>query len=814
MDTRVFCVFNAARRVFLSSKVTVADGASQPLKVLKVMVSGLALDAESGLWLTPISSTHAVPRLFPFDIAYLDAEHRVLETVEMLPGVDFPPYRREFASAVVLPLNTLRFTQTRRSDQLIVCLQEEASELISSTEGNSAASAVAGDWRPEKPLLTPAEKTRLAEPSPQVAALGHSVAALETVPVAVEATAVAAGGVLVEDLRPLEEVPAEVAAEPPIAEKPRLMSITEVVIEKTQISSSHSVAGHLGVEDLFANWVESPAAPPSWIAQKAKSDAGPSATHAKEVAPISASEPAIPANKVSEAASVATERMMEADRSLLTSEKLAIEAGKIDMASVQDGAQGATQTPKAVDKADSSEGGAVSKAKELPLKPAVPVVVSRPAPAHTFTVAQYGMWQVSTPSTTSLGTPTRQTAAEASAKPASKPAKSAEKAEVEQLSGKTPESPSKPEPQIVRNAPFPSAKSRTEPPVAAKMQVEGRHEAKTTAGAELPKAHESETGSVPEAGRADEISRVAIPPAKRERAFAMGVSDWRTHRIVEATGKPVSAEFARAVQDKLEKLQTRGSAPQASKPAEKPEVVLEKKLEAALEKKSEAAPIQGAEATPTKKPEAAIEKKPVFAKAKPPAEAAPAPQVTVAAPEQKESVASRQSELAITLPLPGFLKPKPDEKSKLKISVQRVEANGKNGKQADSFGVKFKRWLNPPPTTNSDRRRAHRRYVPGMVAHYFTGGAPNPYEVADISMTGFYLMTEDRWMPGTMIQMTLQKPCPKGQRKQSITVLSRVVRRGSDGVAAEFVMAEGLDPQSRDLLPTQATDRFSLARFI
>jgi hypothetical protein len=65
-----------------------------------------------------------------------------------------------------------------------------------------------------------------------------------------------------------------------------------------------------------------------------------------------------------------------------------------------------------------------------------------------------------------------------------------------------------------------------------------------------------------------------------------------------------------------------------------------------------------------------------------------------------------------------------------------------------------------------------------------------------------------------MIQMTLQKPCAKGERKQSITILSRVVRRGSDGVGAEFVMPEGLDPLSHDIQPSQATDRFALARFL
>ena len=171
-----------------------------------------------------------------------------------------------------------------------------------------------------------------------------------------------------------------------------------------------------------------------------------------------------------------------------------------------------------------------------------------------------------------------------------------------------------------------------------------------------------------------------------------------------------------------------------------------------------------------------------------------------------------QSEVSVTLPLPSIRKA--EQKGKLKISIQRVDPNGRSVEQRPSLGTRFKRWLNPATPVSSDRRRAHRRYVPGMVAHYYTGGAPKPHEVADISMTGFYLLTEDRWMPDTMIQMTLQKPCAKGERKQSITVLSKIVRRASDGVAAEFVMPESLDPFSRDVQPSQTTDRFSLARFL
>ena len=93
MDTRVFCVYNLARGAFLSSKVTVADTASEPLKMLKVLVGGLGLDTVSGLLLSPLYAAPAVPRLFPFDLLYLDSDNQVVDAEEILPGVEFPPLR-------------------------------------------------------------------------------------------------------------------------------------------------------------------------------------------------------------------------------------------------------------------------------------------------------------------------------------------------------------------------------------------------------------------------------------------------------------------------------------------------------------------------------------------------------------------------------------------------------------------------------------------------------------------------------------------------------------------------------------------------
>jgi PilZ domain len=95
---------------------------------------------------------------------------------------------------------------------------------------------------------------------------------------------------------------------------------------------------------------------------------------------------------------------------------------------------------------------------------------------------------------------------------------------------------------------------------------------------------------------------------------------------------------------------------------------------------------------------------------------------------------------------------------------------------------RFLKWLRP----NRDRRQAHRHPLPGLVAYYWTGGTPRPQMIGDISADGFYLLTEERWTIGTVIQMTLQRTETAGDTDHAISVLSRVVRSGTDGVGFEF----------------------------
>jgi uncharacterized membrane protein (UPF0127 family) len=126
-----------------------------------------------------------------------------------------------------------------------------------------------------------------------------------------------------------------------------------------------------------------------------------------------------------------------------------------------------------------------------------------------------------------------------------------------------------------------------------------------------------------------------------------------------------------------------------------------------------------------------------------------------------------------------------------------------------SLKVWLQNWL------SSDRRRAARQPLPGLVAYYWTGSAPRAYQIADISASGFYLLTEERWFPGTMVLMTLQRTDSSGKNlDDSIAVQSRVVRWGSDGLGLAFVVSRSIDPGSGDSIRENGVDKKTLDRFL
>jgi hypothetical protein len=103
----------------------------------------------------------------------------------------------------------------------------------------------------------------------------------------------------------------------------------------------------------------------------------------------------------------------------------------------------------------------------------------------------------------------------------------------------------------------------------------------------------------------------------------------------------------------------------------------------------------------------------------------------------------------------------------------------------------LQRLLSPDPP---EPRKATREVVQGLAAFYFTGGDPSPHAVRDVSPTGFYLFTDERWYPGTVIRMTLTDK-RQAADERSITVSASVVRWGNDGVGLGFVLPDKKDPR-------------------
>ena len=114
-----------------------------------------------------------------------------------------------------------------------------------------------------------------------------------------------------------------------------------------------------------------------------------------------------------------------------------------------------------------------------------------------------------------------------------------------------------------------------------------------------------------------------------------------------------------------------------------------------------------------------------------------------------------------------------------------------------------------------ERRQADRLGAPGLAAYFWNGAAPLEHRIRDISSTGLFLVTEERWYPGTLVMMRLQiKIESEGLADRSISVQSKAVRWGSDGVGLEFVLPDMKDRRRGQNLLQDGVDRRALERFL
>ncbi len=121
----------------------------------------------------------------------------------------------------------------------------------------------------------------------------------------------------------------------------------------------------------------------------------------------------------------------------------------------------------------------------------------------------------------------------------------------------------------------------------------------------------------------------------------------------------------------------------------------------------------------------------------------------------------------------------------------------------------FERWWSPDP------RRAPRAAGNGLAAYYWNGDAPAAHGIRDISATGMYVVTEERWYPGTLVLMTLQRSdCGEALAERAVAVNSRAVRWGADGVGLQFVLSDEREVRAGRLPLLDAAGRRELERFL
>lgn len=117
------------------------------------------------------------------------------------------------------------------------------------------------------------------------------------------------------------------------------------------------------------------------------------------------------------------------------------------------------------------------------------------------------------------------------------------------------------------------------------------------------------------------------------------------------------------------------------------------------------------------------------------------------------------------------------------------------------------RWIVP------DQRVANRHALPPVVAYLGHLRTSKVYRIANISIAGFYMATDERWIPGSGFPVTLERT-DDGARGEMLTVHSTVVRIGEDGVGFTFLQPAEGEQHANDAHGSTRIDLTKLAQFL
>ncbi len=123
-----------------------------------------------------------------------------------------------------------------------------------------------------------------------------------------------------------------------------------------------------------------------------------------------------------------------------------------------------------------------------------------------------------------------------------------------------------------------------------------------------------------------------------------------------------------------------------------------------------------------------------------------------------------------------------------------------------------------------EQPRAERWPATGLSALYGIDSASRPAGIKDVSASGVYLLTEERFRADELVNLILRKEGePEDSAELRISVQTRVAWQGEDGVALEFVLPPGMNPDLcgalvRDIVslsdPDQVAEVFRTLRIV
>lgn len=138
-------MFNVTRESFLSLRVTPAD---THLARLRGLVGRMRLKADEGIWVRPSVGIHTMGVLFPIDMIYLDAKHRVVHLTESFGSFRIGPVRLSCASVLELPIRTIYSSQTQVGDELLICSPEEMAVFLQTKQQSEPTRAASAQGAP------------------------------------------------------------------------------------------------------------------------------------------------------------------------------------------------------------------------------------------------------------------------------------------------------------------------------------------------------------------------------------------------------------------------------------------------------------------------------------------------------------------------------------------------------------------------------------------------------------------------------------------------------------------------------------------